>query len=547
MSKKQSAKPPIIMLRKNLFLLFFCFITVQFTFSQEESFSLESPYHTVYSHLHNLQLATYHPAIAAKTFHEPDSIKARQLAIQLKQILDGKGLYVRMNLLPLQGDYIDSLTQQSSYTLFPIELPTVYLQKIDNQWFYSDETIKAIPQLHKEVYPFGSDILLNYLPKTGQNLVMGLAIWQYLGIALMLVFAFLIYALLNWLLRPIIRKMTSSKIATSLIEPKLVWSITRLISILIVVRLLLLLIPILQLPIEAINFAFLAIKIISTILLVLIFLRIIDVFMLHAGRLSKKTKSKLDEQLVPIIKRAFQAVVIIGGIIQILRLLEVNVTALIAGISIGGLALALAAQDTVKNLIGSAMIFVDQPFQIGDYISSSGFSGTVQEVGFRTTRLKTPDSSIISVPNGSIANMSVTNLGVRVYRLFTTNLGITYDTPPELIEVFLKGLRKLIEKHPDTSSNNYYVHLNSFGDSALIIFFRAYLNVPGYAEELKVREELMLGIIKLAQALEVRFAFPSNTIYIEDFPEKKPKTPDYQGKEATFEKKMKDFFLMDNG
>jgi MscS family membrane protein len=522
----------------SVFVIIFLF-SIHLLPAQETKLSVESPYYSIYSHLYFLQNDSYQPEIAAKTLNAAgiDSLKRIQLAIQLKQILDGKGLYVKVNQLPNQSNYIDSLSKQSVYTLFPVELPQVYVEKVENQWLYSNETVQLIPKLHKEVYPFGTDILLNLLPKIGQNTIFGLALWQYLGALILLILTFLIHAVLNRIIRPIIQKLTESKLATNLISSDLIWSITRFISILITLQIITIFLPTLQLPIHLSNLAFLASKIISTILIVFILLRFIDVIILHAKRLSQTTVSKLDEQLVPIVKRSLQAIVVIGGIIQILRSLDVNITALIAGISIGGLALALAAQDTVKNLIGSAMIFVDRPFQIGDYISGSGFSGSVEEVGFRTTRLKTADSSIISVPNGTIANMSVTNMGVRVYRLYTTNIGITYDTSPESIEIFLKGLRQLIEKHPQTSSEQYYVHLTDLKDSSINIFFRAFLNVSSYSDELKVKEALILGIIRLAEALNINFAFPSTSVYVDGYP-----TPNSPKIEDDKEKELKAFF-----
>ena len=524
------------------FFLWFGVLPIHVVNAQDTDLSLSSPYQTIYTHLYNLQTDSYFPQVAATTITAKDSISAIKLAIKLKQILDGKGLFVQMNQLPQDGNYTDSISGKAVYVLFPKELPQVYLEKSGDKWHYSSETASVIPGLHKQLYPFGSDLLLNFLPKSGQNLFLGLAIWQYLGIAILLVLALILFFLLNFLLKPLINKLTRSDRFTTLIPPKLTWSISRLLSVLIIVRLLLILNPILQLPIGINQFLVLGLKITSVILIMLVLLRLVSVFILHAKRWSQSTQSKLDEQLVPIFKRTLQSIVVIGAIIQILGMLEVNVTALIAGISIGGLALALAAQDTVKNLIGSAMIFIDRPFQIGDFISGNDFSGTVQEVGFRTTRLKTADSSIIAVPNGTIANISVTNMGVRVYRLFTSNLGITYDTPPDLIETFIKGLRMLIEKHPKTSSEQYYVHLNGLEASSITIFFRAFLLVDSYAEELQVKEDLIMGMLKLADALQVSFAFPTSTVYVEDFPGREPVRTKGAKESAIPDQKLEDFF-----
>jgi MscS family membrane protein len=144
----------------------------------------------------------------------------------------------------------------------------------------------------------------------------------------------------------------------------------------------------------------------------------------------------------------------------------------------------------------------------------------VDEVGFRSTRIRTIDTSIISVPNGSLANMSVTNLGVRVFRILNTTLTITYNTPPDLIEQFIAGLKEMILENPKISDENYYVHFRNMSDSSLDIMFRCYLDVEGYAEELAERERVLLRILRMAESLGIQFAFPSSSIYVEQFPQK---------------------------
>ena len=495
------------------------FLATFFTFCQalaQVEVTLETPYNTIYTHLYYLQSDSYQPDEAAKSIYGiSDSLRARRIAIQLKQILDGKGLMVYPSLLPQDPDYVDSTSQNSIYILFPGDLPEVYVEKIDGRWYYSPNTIELVPGLHKTVYPFGSDRLLNILPRLGQNKLLGLAIWQYLAIAFLLLVAFLIYQILSRLLNPVVKRFSQSRLNPDLVSIDLIHTIARLISVLVVVRLIHLFLPVLQLPVGAVRFLTIMLGAITVVLVVYLGLRILDVVMLYAGNITSKTESKLDEQLIPIIRRTLQIMIIIGGIVQILYLLEINVTALIAGISIGGLALALAAQDTVKNLIGSAMIFVDQPFQIGDYITGGGIAGTVVEVGFRTTRLRQVDSSILAVPNGTIANAAITNLGVREFRLFQTTLGVVYDTPPERIEDFVKELRNLIEAHPNTIKDNYYVYVSELGASAINIMFRCSLEINDYRMELALKEGLILSILKLAEEMEISFAFPSTSVYLE--------------------------------
>lgn len=504
--------------------------------------TLESPYNTMYVHLHYLQPETYQPEIAAVTlFRIGDSIENIQNAIRLKQIFDGNGLFVRLNQLPQEQNYIDSTTQKPYFTPFPATLPDVYLEKIDNQWHYSAETVKHIRGLHQKTYPFGTDILLNLLPRMGHQLIFGLALWQYLAIAILLLLTWLVYKILSGLLLPFVRQILRKYLDPEKGGKLKLLKIAQAISMFLLSRLVRLLIPVLQLPIEAMAFAITAINIISAVLMVVLVLRVLGLVMDYALRYAQTTEHKMDEQLIPILRRMFAVFVIMAGLIYILRLLEVNVTALIAGVSIGGLALALAAQDTVKNLIGSAMIFFDRPFQIGDYIVGSGFEGSVVEVGFRTTRIVLADTSILSVPNGTVANMIVTNKGMRVYRLFQTNLGLTYDTPPDLIEKFVQGLEQIVLNYPFTRKEDFYINLTALDASSLTILFRSYVEVSTYKEELQVKQDLLLAILRLAETIGVRFAFPSSTVYVEDFPEKKTNVPDYIQDDVVINEKLKTF------
>lgn len=505
------------------YLMVLCLLSPIYVLGQRAEspeIQLDNPYNSMYVHLHFLQQKTFAPDSSAKALDVRDATPevARRRAIQLKQILDGKGLYVRFGQIPQDANYYDSTARRSVYIPFPEALPEVYLEKKDSLWLYSAETVAYLPNLHKSIYPFGADFLLNLFPQFGQTKFLGLAIWQLSGIVIMIVLAFLLHFLLSRALNPIVKRLSSSRLYPSLVAPSLVKRIAQLLSVWIIVRILKVFIPALQFEPEALISAVRVANIVSTLIIMLIVLRVLDIFMLYFYKLTQRTENKLDEQVVPILKRSLQAVIILWAIFQALNLLEVNVTALIAGVSIGGLAIALAAQDTVKNLIGSAMIFVDKPFQIGDYIDLGGFSGTVEEVGFRTTRIRKSDSSLVAVPNGVIANQSITNMGVRVYRLFQTQLGITYGTPPEKIELFTESLKQLISSHPHTQKEGYYVHLSGLGDSSVNILFRAPLQVADYATELKVKEELLLAILRIADSLEISFAFPSSSLYVETMP-----------------------------
>lgn len=471
----------------------------------------------MYVHLYYLQKDTYHPEKAAQALSKI-GLSQKELekrAIQLKQILDGQGLFVYFSQIPTQVDYIDSLTNKAIFTPFPKALPNLYLQKNEGKWLYSEESVRAIPSLHKGVFPYGTDVLLNYLPRLGQSKILGLAIWQYLGLFLLLIIGLLVHVILSRVLNFIFDRLKSRPSLSQRWNEFSVQKIARYVSVLIIIRIIKILLPVLLLPVTSMEYAISIIRVITVVLIVMIALKVVDILMSYTQKFTQKTVSKMDEQLVPILRRFLQVFIILGGILQLLSIFNVNITALIAGVSIGGLALALAAQDAVKNLIGSIMIFIDQPFQIGDYISDGDESGTIEEVGFRSTRIRKPDSSLVSIPNGSLANRSITNMGVRTFRLFQTNLGVTYQTSPEKIEAFIVKLKEIAAAHPFVREEGMYISLQSLDDSAISILFRVQLDTGDYAKELQLKEELLFKIIRLAAEMQVDFAYPTTAVFIE--------------------------------
>src|SRR6202045_2856813 len=136
----------------------------------------------------------------------------------------------------------------------------------------------------------------------------------------------------------------------------------------------------------------------------------------------------------------------------------------LAGLGVGGLAVALAARDSLANLLGSMLIMIEKPFRVGHVIRVAGSEGTVEDVGFRSTRIRTPDNSLISIPNNSVVNATVENLSLRVMRRQRFFVQITYDTPRERVEELIAGLKQLITDHPLTNKTNFHVRFNNFSD-----------------------------------------------------------------------------------
>ncbi|MEL7119264.1 MAG: mechanosensitive ion channel family protein [Bacteroidota bacterium] len=529
-------------------VFFFCLSFPILSYSQTFDtvrITLDDPYNTVLTHLHYLQEATYRPDLSARTlFGVEDSSRAEKLAIQLKQILDGKGLYVQIRSIPQDSNYIgDTLSRESFYTLFPEELPEIYVEKIEGKWYYSPESIAAVPALHKEVYPFGADLVLNLLPKGAHRKILGLALWQYAGILIIIVAALILYLIIARLLNPLVKRITEFRFfSSSIIDSTVIRRIARYLSLLIILRFIRIALPPLQLPIAASKLVIVGLNVFTTIIIVSIALTILSVFIKYGARYTKKTESKLDEQLIPLLNRAIQFIIISVGVLQVLRLSGVNITALVAGISIGGLAIALAAQDTLKNLFGSLTIFLDKPFQIGDWINFSGVDVSVEEVGFRSTRVRTFANSLVYVPNGKLMDMVINNYGLRQYRRYSTKISLTYDTPPLLINKFIEGLKKIVMDHPATRKDYFEVHLNEMSAHSLDILFYIFFDVDTWTKELESKHEVLIATLELADTLGVRFAFPTTTLFVEEAPGSGSLTPNYTTNSDEVDQKLKAFF-----
>ena len=504
---------------------FFFLLLTLFSFAQSPvSENLKSPYNTVYTHLYFLQEDSYDVEKSASTIYGKSLQEAEEIAIKIKQVLDGKGLRVAVNQLPKDANYLDTISsfeKLNKYVLFPGQLPEIYVEKINGSWYYSRETVANINGVYRQVYPVGTEYLKSIIPQIGHKKILTIELWQYLGMVVLLVLGFVFFIVMNkiiyWILiktEKYLVRFSHSSINESMLK------LSRPIALLLVFYGIEKYIPILQFHIEISAFILNGVHIAQTILWIYVFLQFVAVLMDIYSAYSEKTESKLDDQLMPILKRLLRGVVIFLGILKMLTIFGADITTVLAGASIGGLAVALASQDTVKNLIGTFMIFLDKPFQIGDWIEGGGVEGTVEEVGFRSSRIRAADTSIFTIPNSKLSEIVINNKGLRLFRRYNTTLGLRYDTPPELIEAFVVGVRSIIDAHPDTRSDAYNVEFTGFGDSSLQILLNVYFKSPGWAGEQSSKHRLHIAIVKLAKALGVDFAFPSQTVMIEQFPDK---------------------------
>ncbi|KXX67613.1 mechanosensitive ion channel family protein [Flammeovirga sp. SJP92] len=479
-------------------------------------YSLSSPYHTMHTHLENLEDDNYHENVAAQAFpQEQFSLKERKkLAIELKLVYTQKGIYLNSQDLPLEKNYIDPKSKTERYSISH-RLPNIYLEKQRNgQWKYSVYSTNQIHELFKETYPSFTRELVVYTSSLQQSKgrFLGIRLWQWITILGILLFSYLFYIISFWFTDQIVqrifirlKKEQFAKIAL----PK--WR--RPISISFIMMLWYYITPFLLLPSIVSYGLTLIIKAIFCFYVTILFIHSADLLVIRIGYFSNKSQA-VDANLLPIFRVIFRIIAIALGVLTTLYLYGFDITHLITGISFGGVALAFAAQDTIKNFIGSVMLFTDKPFEVGDWIVVKGQEGIVEEIGFRTTRIRTFANSLVNIPNGSMSDSDIDNLGKRQYRRFKTYLTIPYGTPTEKIEMFIKAVKKAVEDHPTTRKDFYEVRLNNFGASALEILLYIFFECRDWSEELQSREYLMLKILRIAESMGIEFAFPTQTIHI---------------------------------
>jgi len=246
-----------------------------------------------------------------------------------------------------------------------------------------------------------------------------------------------------------------------------------------------------------------------------ILMRITDYIGLILLKKSEETANKMDDQLVPFGIEVVKFIIIIFGLFIILgNVFGVDVTALAAGLGIGGIALAMASKDSLENLLGSFTIFFDKPFTVGDIVTIGSVTGSVEKVGFRSTRIKTFDKSIVTVPNKTLIAAELDNLGLRPVRRVKFYVGLTYDTSIDQIKKIVKEMAEMVDRHPKTN-NDGKVKFQEFGSSSLDILVVYYVDSPRWDDLVDVREDINYKIMEIIKRNGSDFAFPSSTIYLQ--------------------------------
>lgn len=243
-----------------------------------------------------------------------------------------------------------------------------------------------------------------------------------------------------------------------------------------------------------------------------VLLRVVDAVAEFFRPKVAKTESKLDDHLLPIINSTLKAFIIIVAILLVIQNWGYNITSLLAGLGLGGLAVALAAQDTLTNVFGAVAIFVDQPFHVGDLVALEGFTGSIESIGVRSTRLRTFDGTLVTFPNSIVAKAKIDNLTARPTRRTVFTIGVTYDTGYDKLQKAVQILREVMTEHAGTAQCRAY--FNSYGDFSLNILAQHWCKYLDYEMYLQCLEEINFEIMKRFEEAQIEFAFPTQTLYL---------------------------------
>lgn len=250
--------------------------------------------------------------------------------------------------------------------------------------------------------------------------------------------------------------------------------------------------------------------------------RCINVFTSLLKSWAQKTDTTLDDHLVPLVERAMQIMVWILAALMILQNLGYSVSGLLAGLGIGGLAVALAAQKTLADVFGSIMLLVDRPFVAGDWIMSPDreIEGVVESVGFRSTRIRTFEQTVIAIPNNRLAEFVIDNISSRPYRRVWITVGLTFDTPSERMREVVSRIEQLLRDHPEVSQEStMLVRFNEIAEESLDIMVYYFTATTVWEDYLRIREDVNLKIMEIVESLGLRLAFPTRTVHVSTGPD----------------------------
>ncbi len=447
-------------------------------------------------------------------------LKGRELAVKLKNVLD--------RTIVVDPAAIPATAHGEPWTVVGAADGTVVIGRTDSgEWLFTGSTLASLDDLWNAVRqrPVLAGIaktapeavtpgtwLQSKIPGSLRSEFLFLQLWQWIGILIVIFVGMVCGRVFSIVATGALRRFLERR-RTAIDRDAAIRAVQPL-AMLVMVAVWGLGIVWLGLPMRVFVLYYRAVKVVAVLAVAMSAYRFTEVLSDVLTRRAERTATQYDDMLVPLIRKSLKVFVAAAGLVTVAEVVGTDLTALLASVGIGGLALALAAQDTVSNFFGSLMVFMDRPFQVGDWIKAGDVEGTVEEVGFRSTRVRTFYNSLITLPNSNLIKASVDNLGDRTYRRWSTRLGIAYSTPPERIDAFCEGIRELVRRHPYTRKDYYHIYFNDFASDSLEVLLYVFFRAPDWATELRERHRLGVDVLRLAAELGVEFAFPTQTVFL---------------------------------
>ncbi|MEO1889357.1 MAG: mechanosensitive ion channel family protein [Cycloclasticus sp.] len=528
---------------KHILLSFLLFFSYGLTFAEEtpteptpaalvesaEELGLGSPRETFTTFLHSMndikrgQAERINDATRALDLSAINPLireeKGRDLAWMLLEAID-KTKIVNLKRIP---DYKTG----KRYVFSRYDSGAISISQFDDgRWLFTQNTLSSLPNIIEELASKRSlkidDKVAQFIPwhiQLRQQLPESLRArsfllenWKWLGILLIIALGIVADKFTAFLLQFIVKRFRQTTqtpafkaTPTDMLRP---------LAMLIMAAIWWTGLNILALPDQAMIILLVAVKVLAGIAGVWGAYRLVDLITLYLRHQADKTDNKVDDVLVPLIRKTLKVFVTVIGITFVASNLNLNVSSLLASLGLGGLAFALAAKDVVQNLFGSITVILDQTFHVGDWIVIDDIEGSVEEIGLRSTKIRTFYDSLITLPNAILITAKVDNMGQRRYRRLKCNVSLTYDTPPDKIEAFCEGVRELIRLHPYMRKDYFHVYLNSLGASSLDVLVYVFWETPDWSTELRERQRFLLDILRLAKAQQIDMAFPTQTLHL---------------------------------